>query len=83
MAEQRSVRNVVQRQCGSNIAVEAKRVCPFFTLFGVFVLFFSHIHPHARVFGTQMFDLIEEGGNQPIVLSLWTSLLNPPPTIAL
>jgi len=40
MAEQRSVRNVVQRKCGSNIAVEAKR----------------------------LFDLIDERGNQPIVL---------------
>jgi len=40
MAEQRSVRNVVQRKCGANIAVEAKR----------------------------LFDLIDEGGNQPIVL---------------
>jgi len=40
MAEQRSVRNVVQRRCGSNIAAEAKL----------------------------LFDLIDEGGNQPIVL---------------
>jgi len=40
MAEQRSVRNVVQRKCGSNIAAEAKL----------------------------LFDLIDEGGNQPIVL---------------
>jgi len=40
MAEQRSVRNVVQRKCGSNIPVEAKR----------------------------LFDLIDEAGNQPIVL---------------
>jgi len=40
MAEQRSVRNVVQRKCGSNIAAEAKF----------------------------LFDLIDEGGNQPIVL---------------
>jgi len=40
MAEQRSVRNVVQRTCGSNIAAQAKL----------------------------LFDLIDEGGNQPIVL---------------
>jgi len=40
MAEQRSVRNVVQRKCGANIAAEAKR----------------------------LFDLIDDGGNQPIVL---------------
>jgi len=40
MAEQRSVRNVVQRKCGSDIAAEAK----------------------------QLFDLIDERGNQPIVL---------------
>jgi len=40
MAEQRSVRNVIQRECGSNIPLEAKR----------------------------LFDLIDERGNQPIVL---------------
>jgi len=39
MAEQRSVRNVIQRKCGANIAAEAK-----------------------------LFDIIDDGGNQPIVL---------------
>jgi len=40
MADQRSVRNVVQRRCGSDVAAEAKR----------------------------LFDLIDDRGNQPIVL---------------